>query len=183
MTTYRRMAEDVVNWIDRREKRTLKHPTRRLTLHGSGGWAEARQVVRARGRALGLADDIIAHLGGAYGADALAILELVEEDGSLAKRLLSDLPYIRAEMLYVCREEMALTLEDALQRRTHIALEDRLRGTEVAAPVAHLIGPELGWDAAEEARQVEHYLASARLHAGPFAGRLPLLVSGSELAI
>jgi len=70
-----------------------------------------------------------------------------------------------------------------LQRRTHIALEDRLRGTEIAANVARLIGPELGWDAEEEERQVERYLASARLHAGPFAGRLPPLASGSELAI
>lgn len=183
MTTYRRMAEDVVDRIDRREKRTLNHPTRKVTLRGSGGWAEARQLVRARGRALGLADDIIEHLGGAYGADALAVLALVEQDNSLATRLLSDLPYIRAEMLYVCREEMAYTLEDVLQRRTHIALEDRLRGTEIAAMVAHLIGPELGWDAEEEASQVERYLASARLRTGPFVGRLPPLASSSELVI
>jgi glycerol-3-phosphate dehydrogenase len=183
MTTYRRMAQDVVDRIDRREKRALNHPTRRLTLRGSGGWAEARQLVRARGLALGLDDDIIAHLGGAYGADALAVLALVAQDNSLAARLLPDLPYIRAEALYVCREEMAFTLEDVLQRRTHIALEDRVRGTEIAAEVAHLIGPELGWDAQEEARQVERYLASARLHAGPFADRLPTLASGSELAI
>jgi glycerol-3-phosphate dehydrogenase len=183
MTTYRQMAQDVVDKIDRREKRALTHPTRKLTLRGSGGWAEARQLVRARGRALGIDDDIIAHLGGAYGADALAVLALVEQDNSLATRLLPDLPYIRAEAIYVSREEMAYTLEDVLQRRTHIALEDRLRGTGIAAEVAYLIGPELGWDAQEEARQVERYLANARLHAGPFANRLPPLASGSELAI
>jgi glycerol-3-phosphate dehydrogenase len=183
MTTYRRMAQDVVDRIDRREKRALNHPTRKLTLRGSGGWAEARQLVRTRGQALGLADDIIAHLGGAYGSEALAVLELIEQDGSLAARLLPDLPYIRAEALYVCREEMALTLEDVLQRRTHIALEDRLRGTGIATAVAHLIGPTLGWDAQEEGRQVERYLVSARLHAGPFADRLAPLASGSELAI
>ena len=183
MTTYRRMAQDVIDRIDRREKHALNHPTRKLTLRGSGGWAEARQIVRTRGRTLGLADDIIAHLGGAYGADALAVLALVEQDDSLAARLLPDLPYVRSEALYVCREEMALTLEDVLQRRTHIALEDRLRGTGIAAEVAHLIGPTLGWDAQEEGRQVERYLVSARLHAGPFANRLPPLASGSELAI
>ncbi|HEU5349659.1 MAG TPA: glycerol-3-phosphate dehydrogenase/oxidase, partial [Ktedonobacterales bacterium] len=57
LTTYRRMAQDVVDQIDRREKRTLIHPTLKLTLRGSGGWAEARPLVRMRGRALGLADD------------------------------------------------------------------------------------------------------------------------------
>src|SRR6185437_5090842 len=65
MTTYRRMAQDVLDRIDRREQHKLTHPTLKLTLRGSRGWAEARLALRSRGRALGLADDIIDHLGGA----------------------------------------------------------------------------------------------------------------------
>jgi glycerol-3-phosphate dehydrogenase len=183
MTTYRRMAQDVLDRIDQSEKRAISHPTLKLTLRGSGVWAEARSAVRARGNELDLADDILTHLGGAYGADTLALLTLIEQDTSLGARLLPDLPYICAEVIYVCREEMAITLEDVLQRRTHIALEDRLRGTGIAADVAGLMARELGWDAQEQARQVESYLASARLHAGPFADRLPSLASDSELAI
>ncbi|HEU5347308.1 MAG TPA: hypothetical protein VFU63_01725, partial [Ktedonobacterales bacterium] len=60
---------------------------------------------------------------------------------------------------------------------------DRLRGTSIAAAVARLMAAERGWDAAEEARQVERYLASARLQAGPLVNRLPPLSSGSQLAI
>ena len=139
--------------------------------------------MRTRGRALELTDDIIDHLGGAYGADALGVLALVEQDTSLGARLLADLPYIRAEVVYSCREEMALTLEDVLQRRTHIALEDRLRGTGIASGVARLMAEELGWDAEEETRQIESYLASARLHAGPFADRLPDIDRDAQAAI
>jgi glycerol-3-phosphate dehydrogenase len=183
LTTYRRMAQDVLDRIDRREKHTLTHPTLKLTLRGSSGWAEARPAVRTRGRALGLTDDIIDHLGGAYGADALRVLALVEQDTSLGAQLLADLPYIRAEVVYSCREEMALTLEDVLQRRTHIALEDRLQGTGIASGVARLMAEELGWDAEAETRQIESYLASARLHAGPFADRLPEIDGGAQATI
>ena len=122
---------------------------------------------------MGLADDIIAHLGGAYGAEALSVLALVERDGALGARLLADLPYIAAEIVYVCREEKALTVEDALTRRTHIALEDRLRGAAIASEVARLMAPARGWDTAEQERQTERYLTSARMHAGPLAHRLP----------
>lgn len=169
LTTYRRMAQDVVDRIDRDEQRTVQHPTLKLLLRGSRGWAEARPAVRAQGAELGLADDIITHLGGAYGAEALAVLALVREDEMLGVRLLPDLPYIRAEVVYACREEMALTLEDVLQRRTHIALEDRLRGTAIAGDVAQLMARELGWDEQEQLRQIERYLAAARAYAGPLA--------------
>lgn len=182
LTTYRRMAQDVVDRIDRHEQRPLTHPTLKLSLRGSRGWAEARPQVRARGHALGLADDIIEHLGGAYGADALEVLALVEEHRALGERLLGDLPFIAAEVIYGCREEMALTLEDVLQRRTHIALEDRLRGLGVAATVARLMAAELGWDSEEEERQIASYSISARLHAGALADRLPPLDTSSEPA-
>lgn len=180
LTTYRRMAQEVVDQIDRRERHPITHPTLKLALRGGSGWAEARLAVRAQGHALGLDDAIIDHLGMAYGTDALDVLALIEQDATLGTRLLADLPYISAEVPYICREELALTLEDVLQRRTHIALEDRLRGTGIAAMVASLMAQELGWDAAEETRQVESYLASARLHAGPLADRLPPPSRSSE---
>ncbi len=179
LTTYRRMAQDVVDHIDRREQRSIRHATLKLKALGSDGWAEARPALRRRGKALGLDDDIVAHLGGAYGAEALSVLALVEHDANLGARLLPDLPYIAAEVIHICREEMALSLEDVLARRTHIALEDRLRGAGVAGEIARLMAPEMGWDVAETARQIERYSASARLHAGPLAARLSL--PGSDL--
>lgn len=183
LTTYRRMAQDVVDQIDRREKRVLTHPTLKLTLRGSGRWAETRTALNKRGRAQGLSEDIIDHLSGAYGADSLRVMSYIEQDAALGTRLVPDLPYISAEVIYICHEEMALTLEDVLQRRTHIALEDRLRGTSIAGEVAHLMGQELGWDAQEQARQVASYCASARLYAGPLANRLPSPTSDSQVAI
>src|SRR5262249_36592255 len=45
LTSYRRMAEDIVDHIDAREGRTPTHPTQRLKLAGASGFAEARQEI------------------------------------------------------------------------------------------------------------------------------------------
>jgi glycerol-3-phosphate dehydrogenase len=56
---------------------------------------------------------------------------------------------------------MTLTLEDMLARRTRIAIEDHLRGVEVAAEVAHLMAVHLGWSAGQKREQVSAYRAWA----------------------
>jgi len=174
LKTYRRMAQDTVDRIDLREKRAPRHPTVQMSLLGSVDWADARRTLRQRGSEVGLDSRMLDHLGGAYGAQSLDVVAIVERRPELGERLIDDLPYIRAEVIYACRDEMALTLEDVLLRRTHIALEDRARGAGVAQEVTRLMASELGWSEAERQRQIESYLAAARLLAGPFADRVQL---------
>ncbi len=66
-----------------------------------------------------------------------------------------------------CAHEMAPTLDDVLSRRTRARLLDR-HATAAAGVVAELLAPELGWDEAETARQVEHFprLCAAEARAG-----------------
>ncbi len=172
LTTYRRMAQDVLDRIDRREGQPRRDPTLRLPLAGASGWAEARAELNARGLALGMESAVLRHLGGAYGVEALAVLALVEEDRALGERLVPDLPYIRAEVIRSARAELALSLDDVLARRTHLSLEDRARGAAVAGEVAALLGDELGWSVLERAREVDQYVGLARELAGPLAARI-----------
>jgi glycerol-3-phosphate dehydrogenase len=172
LTTYRKMAQDVLDRIDRREMRPNGHPTLRMPLAGSTGWEGAQAEVERQGAALGLASDIVDHLGGAYGSDALEVLVLIESSRELAGRLVADLPYVRAEVIWVCRNELALTLQDALARRTHIAVEDRERGLGCARDVAELMACALGWDPTEQVRQVADYTRYALEQAGPLAGNI-----------
>jgi glycerol-3-phosphate dehydrogenase len=67
------------------------------------------------------------------------------------------LDYVRAEAIYAVRHEMASDLVDVLTRRTRAHLFDRAATRQAAPMVAALIAPELGWDATEQARQVEAY--------------------------
>ncbi len=178
LTTYRRMAQDVVDRIDAREDRAGKYascPTIDMKLVGAEGWAEARAALAARGAALDLDGDVIAHLGATYGSEALAILGLVAGERDLGRRLIADLPTLRAEVVWACRAELALTLEDTLARRTHLAIEDRSRGLNAAYDAASLMATELGWSDAERARQIAAYVAYAHEQAGPLARALPTL--------
>lgn len=87
-----------------------------------------------------------------------AIERLCTTRPELAERL-GDSRFTKAEALYAVTDEGALHLDDILTRRTRISIETADRGTEVAAEVAHLVAPELGWSEEDTAREVSHYLA------------------------
>jgi len=177
LTTYRRMAEELLDRIDAREGQQgrqgaeRRHPTLALPLAGAEGWERARVGMQERAAALGLDGEVTEHLS-AYGTEAAALLDLVAGEAGLGARLVDDLPYIAAEVVWACRMELALTLEDVLARRTRIAIEERTRGLSAAATVARLMAAELGWPDAERARQLEAYARYAREQAGPLADAL-----------
>jgi glycerol-3-phosphate dehydrogenase len=159
LTTYRRMAQDTVDVLAKRDGMPISHPTQKLLLNGAIGWRNAKREIEARGQQLGLAPDVVEHLVFTFGSNANTVLDLVNEDKSLRERLIPDLPYLHAEVVYACRAEMAMTLEDVLARRTRIILEDGTRGMGIAPAVAALMARELGWSNDESHSQVEQYRA------------------------
>ena len=159
LTTYRRMAQDTVDVLAKRDSMPIAHPTEKLLLTGSIGWQNARQEIEARGRQLGLAPESVEHLVRTLGSHARAVLDLIEAEKSWGERLVTDLPYLRAEVVYACRAEMAMTLEDVLARRTRLILEDGTRGAGIALEVATLMADELGWSREQTNAQVERYRA------------------------
>jgi glycerol-3-phosphate dehydrogenase len=144
LTTYRRMAQDTVDVLSLRDGSNPIHPTQNLPLQGSAGWLARQRDVEIKGLALGLSPQTIKHLRN-YGSEALGLLKLIEEDAELGRRLIDDLPYIRAEVIYACRHEMAMTPYDVLARRTSILLEDRQRGVGALDDVVALMAGELNW--------------------------------------
>ncbi len=144
LTTYRRMAQDTVDVLSRRDGSTPIHPTQHLPLQGSAGWLAKQRDVEIKGLALGLSPQTIKHLRN-YGSEALELLKLIEDDAELGRRLVDDLPYIRAEVVYACRHEMAMTPYDVLARRTSIMLEDRQRGLGTLDDVVALMASEHNW--------------------------------------
>ena len=172
LTTYRKMAQDVLDRVDARDGHAVKHPTQRLKLVGAEGLAAARPRIVERAAALGLGFETTEHLLSDYGTEAAAVLELVAAEPELGRVLVAGLPCVRAEVIRAVRAEVALSVEDVLARRTRIALEDRLRGLGVAEDVAALMARELGWDDIERERQVCAYRRYALEQAGPLAARL-----------
>jgi glycerol-3-phosphate dehydrogenase len=153
LTTYRHMAADAVDTaldalgdaVAGRARR--RSPTARLRLRGADGHAELAASSDARTRLLAKR----------YGGEATVLLAMIERDPSLCEPLVPGTDYLRAEAVHAARYEMTRTLTDVLARRTRALLQARDASAEAAADVAALLAPELGWDDAEVARQVDAY--------------------------
>lgn len=143
LTTYREMAEDAVDTVERLlGRRRSRCRTARLALLGADG---------SRGRR---SDDPLTRR---YGTLAAEVRSLVHADPTLAEPLVPGLAHLRAEAVHAVRSEMATTLDDVLTRRTRAHLEDRAACLAAAPAVAELIGAELGWTADETAAAVDAY--------------------------
>jgi glycerol-3-phosphate dehydrogenase len=157
LTTYRHMAADTVDTVldqlgQAVEGRVSRRsPTRQLRLRGAEGYEELAASPDARTRVL--ADR--------HGGEAQVVLAMIERSPELGEVLVPGTDYLKAEAVYAARYEMARTLTDVLARRTRALLQQREASVAVAADVAALLAPELGWDAAETERQVADYVAVA----------------------
>jgi glycerol-3-phosphate dehydrogenase len=86
----------------------------------------------------------------------------VKAESALGNAVVSGLPYIRAEVVYAIRNEMAQTVEDVLARRLGLQLFD-WRKSMVAAPVvADLLARELKWSRALRDLAVANYVDKIR---------------------
>lgn len=113
--------------------------------------------------ATGLSDEVASHLVATYGTETPRVLKLLEEEPSLAERITPDLPAIKARVVYAVRHEMALTLGDVLERRTHVQTLAADQGWGAAEAIADLMAAELGWTPVERAAQIARYRQEAAL--------------------
>ena len=120
LTTYRAMAEDLVDRVaaalgDFRPSRTRAIP---LGLHGSA--AAAVRLARAEVGRLGLPPRAGTRLVRRYGDDWREAVRMISADPSLGDPLVSGLPVLGVEMNLARSREMALTDEDIYVRRTRL---------------------------------------------------------------
>jgi glycerol-3-phosphate dehydrogenase len=160
LTTYRVMARDVVNAVERRLEAAHRKPvTETLPLPGGelrSVDAELQVALPEIGHA-----DVALHFVRAYGSRWRQVWALTRQDASLARPLVEGLPYLRAEAAYGASHEFVHTLADLLIRRLKVAFETRDQGAEAARAAAEVLAPRLGWDSAETQRQLEAYARDA----------------------
>jgi glycerol-3-phosphate dehydrogenase len=113
----------------------------------------------------GLPTDTIPHLIAAYGSRYRDVLALAENRPDWRTRLAKDSPVIGAELVHAVRKEMALTLADAVLRRTPLgALGDP--GDVAIERAAAIVGTELRWS---DDRRRDEIAAVRRFYRGPKA--------------
>lgn len=144
-TTYRHMAEDCVD-----QAATLGQlpespcKTQHLRIHGFH--EDAKQF-----------GDLAI-----YGSDAAEIQKLARSDLQLGDRLHPALPYIKAEVIWAVRHEMARTIEDVLARRMRALFLNARAALEMAAGVAELMTSEHNWGAEAKKKQLQAFRDTAQ---------------------
>jgi glycerol-3-phosphate dehydrogenase len=137
-TTYRRMAEDTLNFAITHGMLPDKPCiTDGVKLHGAPAAAPSSDPLSR------------------YGTDAEEVVRLQQLWEGFAAAIDHDLPFTFAEAVYAVRHEMARTLEDVLSRRTRALLIDakaaRRAAPAVAAVMAHELGTDTEWERAQVA--------------------------------
>jgi glycerol-3-phosphate dehydrogenase len=141
-TTYRKMALDLVAYAARVHGLEVRpSQTDRLPLAGAEGLDVYGGALLLE-RNYGLDPATAAHLHRTYGSRAPRVLELAQ---GRPTPLLEGYPYLKAEVRYAVRHEMALTPMDFLARRTRLAFLDRQAAQKALPRVTELMAQELGW--------------------------------------
>jgi glycerol-3-phosphate dehydrogenase len=158
-TTYRNMAEDVVDAACRKLGKRFACETDRRPLAGSLP-AELdeylREAVPQLAERFNIDPETVRHLVHYYGARVEKVLQLSHEDPHLAEDISPESRDIYAQVLYGIREEGARTISDIVLRRMHLGITS-LRGAQQADRIAETAAQELGWNKDEKKHWMERY--------------------------
>ncbi len=143
-TTYRKMAEDAVDLAA--EIGGLKAAPSRTAAMNLGA---CRPGLAAAG------------VLGVYGEATAELEALLVQRPDLAEPLHPRLPYLKVQVVWAARRELALKLEDVLVRRTRSLLLDASAAIEAAPVAAALMAAELGWDQARREQEVAGFRSLA----------------------
>lgn len=165
LTTYRRMAEEVVDRIVAAEGAKNRCVTHRLPIGVRGRIEDALAALHDVSRLLGLDPQLTGSLLHRHGSQAAAVAAFCAEHGE-TDRLTPELPYLQGEVRWAARHELARTLDDVLQRRLRVSLRDPQAGGSAAVWAAQVLAEELGWSPVERDHQLETYLGNVARERG-----------------
>ena len=152
------MAAEVVDQVQRSlGNQGTRSNTHKVPLPG-GDIRSFDEVLRAAELEVG--DPIVARrLVQAHGSRWQAVAALTASEPALARRIVRELPYLLAEVVYAVEQEMAVTLADVLVRRLHIAFEVADHGRAAARVATAILAGRLGWDNARARTEIASYEA------------------------
>lgn len=156
-TTARHLAQTTVDAALQKlgmGRRAATTAVRRLP----GGETARLSAVLNEARALGVTGANLDHLAQLYGSRLPLVLEILREQPDLSAPL-SASGDIGAQIALAVRQEMAMTLEDAVVRRTGIGQEGD-PGTNALEGAAAIMAVECGWSDARRRDEISRVAAS-----------------------
>jgi glycerol-3-phosphate dehydrogenase len=105
------------------------------------------------GNESGLEREVAVSVANRYGLGSRDVFKLAAESPELSERIMTGLPFIKAEIVYSAATEMVVCLEDLLRRRIPLLLLSRLEDDQLEELAQIAAGP-LGWTAERVDREV-----------------------------
>ncbi|XP_014905198.1 glycerol-3-phosphate dehydrogenase, mitochondrial isoform X2 [Poecilia latipinna] len=156
-TTYRAMAQETIDaavkflHLPARPCRTVG-----LMLEGAKGWTPTLYIRLVQD--YGLEEEVAQHLATAYGGKAFDVAKMAKVTGQrwpiVGKRLVSEFPYIEAEVLYAIKE-YACTAIDVMARRTRLGFLNVQAADEALPRIVQIMGKELNWSQEKRTEELE----------------------------
>ncbi|HET7118720.1 MAG TPA: glycerol-3-phosphate dehydrogenase/oxidase [Hanamia sp.] len=144
-TTFRKMAEDTINKAIKISGLTfVKCSTQDLKIHGYQN--------------SGIINNDVLQI---YGSDEAEIRNLISKNPELAEPLFPQNMYIKAQVVWAVREEMARTVEDVLARRLRVLFLDAKLAIDMAVGVAKIMAEELNRDDEWQQQQLHDFVIVA----------------------
>lgn len=171
LTTYRRMGQRLLDRAARELGRPLPGSERTAEVPLPGGFVDGsiddhRDSARRALRALGVAAESAERISWLYGRQTDSLIAYIEEDARWARPLASGSRAIAAEVRHAVEEEMALTLEDILDRRLALLIFSEDRGLGAAPEAAAVARDLLEWSEERRVAELTGYRRTAKRH-GP----------------
>ncbi len=166
LTTYRRMAKDVVDRIVERDDRKARCRTDEIPLSGTRPVGDLVDETTVTALSLGLSAEVAASLVRQCGETAGHVLSLVAAEPALGELLSPSAPHIAAEVVHAARSEGATTVDDVFSRRMRLSLRARDAALPSALLAARLLARETGHDDTWSQAQVGLYADAVRAERG-----------------
>lgn len=159
-TTYRLMAKDTIDTVDKilQKENTCKTDSHVLVgskLYDPNNWIQ----LQAR---YNIPEETSRYLNLKYGSCTEKVVALLHENSSWSDLLHPSYPFIKAEVIYAIRAEMAITLRDVLARRLRLEITDWKATLACLPTVSKLMQTELQWSDKFTQEKVNEY--TLKLH-------------------
>ncbi|XP_075465473.1 glycerol-3-phosphate dehydrogenase, mitochondrial isoform X4 [Ascaphus truei] len=156
-TTYRAMAEDTLDAaIKAHGLNAGLCRTVGLFLEGGKDWSPTLYIRLVQD--YGLESEVAQHLASTYGDKAFEVAKLAKVTGKrwpiVGKRLVSEFPYIEAEVRYAMNE-YACTAVDVISRRTRLAFLNVQAAEEALPRIIDIMGKKLNWNEQQKKTELE----------------------------
>ncbi|KYO17987.1 glycerol-3-phosphate dehydrogenase, mitochondrial [Alligator mississippiensis] len=160
-TTYRSMAQDTIDAaVQAHNLMAGSSKTVGLLLQGAKDWSPTLYIRLVQD--YGLESEVAQHLASTYGDKAFEVAKIAQVTGKrwpiVGKRLVSEFPYIEAEVIYGVKE-YACTVVDMISRRTRLAFLNVQAADEALPRIVDIMGKELNWS---EQRKKEELAAAKK---------------------